>query len=77
MMVDHADALCSRAEVVDKSDAVRKILKDWEKAFSDANGGNKASNKDIKQNEYIGKSHYLYDCTSCSSFCNLIIQSAG
>jgi len=46
-------------ELADKSKALRVELKRWEKAFSAANDGKKASREDIKKDPEIGMSHQL------------------
>lgn len=38
---------------------LRVELKQWEKAFADANGGRKAGRHDIKQDPSIGASYFL------------------
>ncbi len=45
-----------REELTEKSKALRVELKLWEKAFSAANDGNKASREDIKKDPDIGLS---------------------
>jgi len=52
-----------RAGLTETSNALRGELKIWEKAFSAANDGKKASREDIKKNVEIGMSPYYRDLT--------------
>lgn len=54
-----------REELAQTSNALRGELKIWEKAFSAANEGKKASREDIKKNVEIGTSLSLYNPLSC------------
>lgn len=52
-----------RAELTETSNTLRGELKIWEKAFSAANDGKKASREDIKKNVEIGLSPCTQDLT--------------
>lgn len=48
-------ATSSQLDAEERITCLRAELKEWEKAFSDANGGRKATREDIKNDPAIGK----------------------